>query len=320
MITYTRNYPDMDKKTIFSIVCFSVFLFNLLLIPAYSSPILVVDASSSKGKWGKGVITSREVSFTNSPSIKSEVQIYIENPGKYQLFLYVHHNYRKAIPCIYVEVLSDGGILYNGSHRIENIWYLDKDSPGRWFMVSLTQEPYWELPKGKLIIRFWADAFKTIWGNGKTSMEGKISIDKFFLIPVEESGPGMDLPWFISSGAGDKIREIVDYYPQYASDSIRVGKDKSDFFLETYIPQAGYYKLGGSVFSTVNNNLNISISGESDRRQISIAVAGADTWSFIYSSPVYLIKGRHVLEFLPSGSNEILIDFLLLTPCAKEGN
>jgi hypothetical protein len=308
----------MNKKSIFSVSYFTIFLLSFLLTPAYSNPVLVVDASSSKGKWDKGVITSRKVVFTNRPSVKSEVKVYIENPGKYQLFLYVHHNYRGAIPCIYVEVSNDKGILYNGSHRIENIWYLDKDSPGRWFMVSLTQEPYWEVPKGKLTIRFWVDAFKTIWGDQKTSMEGQISIDKFFLIPIEESESGMDLSWFISPGSDDKSREIVDYYPQHATDSVRTDKDKGDFFLEAYISQPGYYRLGGSVFSTVNNNLNISINGESDMRQISIAVTGADTWSFVYSSPIYLIKGRHVLEFPSTGLNQILIDFLLLTPCTKE--
>lgn len=136
MTMYTRNYPNRDKKAIFFYTLFlAVFLFSLLINPAYSNPAFVINASDSTGEWSRGVITNREVIFTTRPLIKSEFNVYISSPGKYQLFAYLNHNWRRNVACIYVEAIDDKGVLYKGYHRIENIWYLDKDYPGRWFCI-----------------------------------------------------------------------------------------------------------------------------------------------------------------------------------------
>jgi len=311
---YTRNYPEMKKKTISSIFYCTVFLYSFLLTSAYSNPVLVVNASSSTGKWGRGIITNREVVSANKPSIKSEVQVYIENPGKYQLFLYVHHNYREAIPCIYVEVTNDKGILYNGSHRIENIWYLDKDSPGRWFMVSLTQDPYWELPRGELTIRFWADAFKTIWSNDKTSMEGKISIDKIFLIPIQESGGNLSLPWLIYPEAGKGEWDISDYHPGYATNLAGSSKNAQTLTIPVDISYPDYFRLWGSVFSSLDNSLKMIIRSNKVERITDVLIKGEDRWSFISSDLIYLDQGEYKITLEHTNSNPILIDYLMLLP------
>ncbi|MEI6831367.1 MAG: hypothetical protein WCK61_01520 [Candidatus Omnitrophota bacterium] len=304
----------MNKKISLKVLYLAACLFNFLINPAYANPALIIDASDATGKWSKGVVTGREVVFTNKSLVKSEVQVYIENPGKYQLFSYIHHNYRKAIPCIYTEVLNDKGVLYNGYHRIENIWYLDKIYPGRWFMVSLTQDPYLELSRGKLTIRFWADAFKTIWDNGKTSMEGKISIDKLFLVPVKESGENLFLPWLIFPEVGEGNWDIAEYAQEYATNLVESSQKGQSLTIQVDIPYADYYKLSGSVFSLLNNNLWVIFQGKSDKQKMEIKIKGRDTWSFANSDTIYLNQGEYKITLEHTNSNLISIDYLMLLP------
>ena len=304
----------MNKKISLKVLCLAVCLFNFLINSAYSNPALIIDASDSTGKWSKGVVTGREVVSTNKSLIKSEVQVYIENPGKYQLFSYIHHNYRKAIPCIYVEVLNDKAILYSSYHRIENIWYLDKNNPGRWFMVSLTQDPYWELPRGKLTIRFWADAFKAVWSNGKTLMEGKISIDKLFLIPVRETEGNLLLPWLIFPEVGEGNWGILEYHQGQATNLVESSQKEQALTISVNIPYADYYRLSGSIFSLLDNNLRVIFRGKSDKQKMEIKIKGRDTWSFANSDTIYLNQGDYKITLEHTNSNPVSIDYLMLLP------
>jgi hypothetical protein len=293
---------------------FVVLLFNFSLIPAYSNPALVINANSSIGGWNKEVITGREVVSTDEPLIKSEIQVYIENPGKYQLFSYIHHNYREATPCVYVEVSNDKGILYSGSHRIEHIWYLDKVDPGRWFMVSLAQDPYWELPRGNLTIRFWADALKEVWNNKNTPMEGKIAIDKLLFIPVQESGKNISLPWLVYPEAGEGDWDISEYNPKYATNLAGSAKNKETLVLTVDVPYTDYYQFSGSVLSLLDNNLRIVFRGKSDKQKTDIKTKGQDTWSFVASDSIYLHQGEYKMILIHTDSNPILVDYLMLLP------
>lgn len=178
----------------------------------------------------------------------------------------------------------------------------------------MADNPYWELPGGNLTIRFWVDSEAGVWNNNKTPMEGQISIDKFFLIPIEESGSGMDLPWLISPETGDGNRGTIDYYPQYATNLIKSDKDKGSFSFLAYISRSGYYKLWCSVFSSRDNNLNILIKGKSDKRNQNIKIKGRDTWSFAPSDLIYLNQGEYIIilkHFIP---DKILIDYLMFLP------
>ncbi len=304
----------MNKKIILKVLWLIAFLFNFLIIPAYSNPALVINASDSTGEWSKGVVTGREVVFTNKSLIKSEVQVYIENPGKYQLFSYIHHNYRETIPCIYAEVSNDKGILYNGSHRIENIWYLDKINPGRWFMISLTQDPYWELPKGNLTIRFWADALKGVWNNDKISMENIISIDKFFLIPIDESGKNISLPWLIYPEVGKGNWNIFEYYSGYATNLAESSKSGETLIITADIPYADHYRLSGSVLSLSDNDLSVVFRGKPDKQKIDIRIKGRDTWSFVTTESIYLNQGKYKIILKHLNPNPISVDYLMLLP------
>lgn len=304
----------MNKKIMLKALCLIVCLLNFLIIPAYSNPALIINASDSFGEWNKEIITGRKVVSTNKSLIKFEVQVFIENPGKYQLFSYIHHNYRKVVPCIYVEASNDKGILYKGYHRIENIWYLDKIDPGRWFMVSLTQDPYWELPRGNLTIRFWADAFKAVWDNGKTSMEGKISIEKLFLIPVKESGGNLFLPWLVFPETGEGDWDILEYHQEYATNLVESSQKEQSLTILVDIPYADYYKLSGSVFSPLDNGLRVILRGKSDKQKTDIKIKGRDTWSFVNSDSIYLNQGKYKITLEHTNSNLILIDYLMLLP------
>lgn len=319
MTMFTRNYPDMDKKITLSIFYFTVFLFILLLTSAYPDSAVVADASNSAGQWNKGVITARDVVFTHKPLIKSKVQVHIENPGKYQLFLYVHHNYRKAIPCIYAELSNDKSILYSGSHCIENIWYLDRDSPGRWFMVSLTKGSYWELPKGNLTISFWVDAARSIWGREKVVMEDKISIDKLFLIPLQESGNNLSLPWLIYPEAGKGEWDMSDYHRGYATNLAESSKNAQRLTIAINSPCAGYFRLWGSVFSSLDNSLQMTIRDDKQECITQFLVKGQDRWSFISSDLIYLNQGEYEIALKHTSSNPILIDYLMLLPEENHG-
>ncbi|MBU0503695.1 MAG: hypothetical protein ABH882_06530 [Candidatus Omnitrophota bacterium] len=304
----------MNKKVAKKVLCSILLLLNLLINPAHSQSALVINASDSTGEWNKGVVTGREVVHTSESLIRSEVQAYIENPGKYQLFSYIHHNYREAIPCIYAEVSNDKGILYSGSHRIENIWYLDKDYPGRWFMVSLTQDPYWELPRGNLTIRFWVDALKAVWNNDKTAMEGDISIDKFLFIPVRESGKNLSLPWFIYPEVGKGNWNISEYHHGYATNLVESGKSKETLILTVDIPYADHYKLSGQVLSLLDNDLSVIFRGKSDKQKKDIKINGRETWSFVASDSIYLNHGEYKIILKHTNSNPLLIDYLILLP------
>jgi len=304
----------MNKKITLRALYSVVFLFVFLINPAYPGPALVINASDSTGEWSKGVVTGRQVIFSGKPSIKSEIQVYVEKGGKYQLFSYIHHNWRKAIPRIYVEVSNDGGVLYEGYHKIENIWYLDRSNPGRWFMVSLTKDPYWELPEGKFTIRFWVDGGKDIWNNDNAAMEDLISIDKFFLVPVQESGGNLYLPWLIYPEAGKGNWDILEYHPRYATNLVESSQNAQTLTIPVNVPYSDYFRLWVSLFSPLDNELEMVIQSKADKQKTSIKIKGRDIWSFVSSDLMHLNQGEYVIILKHTIADKILIDYLMFLP------
>ena len=137
-----------SKELIKSLFC-GIFFCFFLSDNLWAETSLVIDATSSTGTWEKGIITDRKVLFTDKSYVVSNIQMDVPKPGEYQLFVYAHHNWRKSSPCIYVEAVDSEAKVHTGYHKIENIWYLEQQDKGRWFFISLAQNPYWNLPKGK---------------------------------------------------------------------------------------------------------------------------------------------------------------------------
>jgi len=300
----------MNSKILFP----AIFLFGIFTGQAYPSQALVFNATDSSGEWRKGLVADREVVSTDKPSAKSEIQVYIEEPGKYELFAYIHHNWRSFVPGVNIEVLDDEGILYKGYHRIENIWYLDSGDPGRWFMVSLTQGEFWELPMGRLRIRFWADARATAWDEGTEQMEGRVSIDKFFLVPVRGAGNNPVLPWLIYPETGKGNWEVFDYQPTDATNLVESARRGQVLSIPVKVPSAGYYRLYAAVFSSSDNGLRITFRGKTDKQAAGLKIKGKDTWSLVMLDPVHLEQGEYDISLEHRGQGSISLDYLILLP------
>ncbi|MDD5080180.1 MAG: hypothetical protein PHH68_07690 [Candidatus Omnitrophica bacterium] len=313
MTMFTRNCPKNNNLGPRNILCLAVF-FSLLYSPVFAASGSVVDAGNATGGWNKGIITAREAVFTDRALARSEVKAYVFEPGKYQLFAYIHHNWRRSVPRILVEVVDNNGFLYQGFHRIENIWYLDQDSPGRWFMASLTTEPYWGLPRGDLTIRFWAESQEGVWDTAKAAMEGDVAIDKFFLIPVQGSGKDLSLSGVIYPESGTGDWDISEYQAAYATNLAESAKQGQTLVVAVKVPYPGYYKLWAEAFSESDNGLKIIFRGDQDEQEMNIKIKGAASWSMIRADPVYLKQGEYKLILEHLSPDKVALDYLMLLP------
>jgi len=310
---FTRNYPIKNKRTAAKILFLAV-CFGLLAGPVFAGIGSVIDASGASGEWKKETVAGREAVSTNKPLARSEVKAYVAEAGKYQLFAYIHHNWRRYIPRVLVEVVNDNGLSLQGFHRIENIWYLDQNSPGRWFMASLTTEPYWNLPKGELTIRFWAESQEGVWDTAKAGMEGGIAIDKLFLIPVQGTGKELSLSGVIYPESGTGDWDIFGYQPGYATNLAESAKQGQFLVITVKVPCPGYYRLWLAVFSELDNDLKITFQGNADSQARDIKIKGKNTWSMIRSDPLYLNAGEYKITLEHLCPNKVSLDYLMLLP------
>lgn len=298
---------------------YRVIFFCLLVNIVYAEPAcLVISAGDSKEPRDAAVIAKRKVILVDKLFSVYKIQAYIPRNGKYQLFAYVHHNWRDAVPCIYVKATDSAGRVHKGYHKVESIWYLDKESPGRWFFVSLAQNPCWELPQGKLDIRFWAEAKSNPWLDSPVSMEKEIAIGDFFLMPIQDSGSGIYLPWLINPETGKGDWDIFDYHPLYGTNLIRSNKDGAAFSYTVNIPSPSYYRIFVSLLSPLKNNLKIILKRKTDEKEINFDLQGKDTWFLAGSGPLYLAEGAYSLTLRHYSQNELMIDYLILLPDSEK--
>lgn len=303
-----------SKILIRSLLVVYFCLYFSLIIGQSAESNLVINASHSIGEWERGTVTQREVVSTDKPNLKSEIEIYVAHKGKYQLIAYVHHNWRKSCPCIYVEAVDYREKLYRGYHKIENIWYLGPKSKGRWFLVSLSDNPYWELPKGILKIRFWAEGNGSSWGNLSVPMEDKVSIGQFFLIPVTHSDSGTFLPNVLNIESGTGNWQICGYDREYATNFIKTKEKNSLLNVKSDIPVSGNYLGWLSVLSRSDGKLEIGIKNRSREDNTIVQLRADNKWNLIRTGPVRLDKGPCSIYFKNLGQNEVMIDFFSLIP------
>lgn len=318
-----RNYQAMIKsatsiKTVIAVILVFSCLFSSICLEAS----LIVDATKAEGAWEEGVVTSREVILTSKSNVVSEIEIDVPYSGKYQLIAYVHHNWRKVIPCIYVKAVDSEGNIHKGYHKIENIWYLKEDeaSPGRWFFICLTEGNYWRLPSGKLNIRFWAEGNSSPWEDTAVPMEGKVSINTFVLIPLVTHKSNLYLPWIINPEAGKGEWNTFNYYPGYATNLIKANKKKSLFSCRMNVPVSGYYQGWLSALSPLSSRLEVVIKNRLEKQSINIDLPTGDTWKLISTKPLYLNRDTYSIFFKNVSSNQTMVDFFLLLPVSESTN
>lgn len=310
---YIRRSPGLENFKYSRGLFLLLILFNTCLAAACAQQPFIIPADKACGAWQKSVVTGRKAISTDKPKASSEIQLNLIKSGKYQLFAYVHHNWRKAVPHIYVEALDADGKLHAGYHKIENIWYLDNAFLGRWFFVSLSQGDYWQLPEGRLNIRFWPEARADSWQGNAVAMEGPVSIENFFLLPMQESGNRLYMPWLINPELAKGNWKVLDYQPAYATNLLESSDngDSAQCFVE--IPISGYYSVSAALFSSAKNKLAITLNKGEESRKINMEIAGLDTWRTITSDPVYLNEGRYAVVFDHLASEKVMIDYLILS-------
>lgn len=307
-----------QTKIFINLLLLTLFLFFSLNINSWAQSTLIIDANESKCAWEKDIITNREVIFVDKPFIAAEIQTNIPIAGKYQLLAYVHHNWRKVTPCIYVEAVDSEGNKHKGYHKIENIWYLSQESKGRWFFVTLSQNPYWNLPKGKLYLKVWVAGNNSPYDNIIVPMEGRVSIEKFFLIPVIDNNSGSYLPGVSYPESGEGDWNISYYYPKYATNLIEANSKGSLFSCKATVPISRRYQIWLSVLSPLNNSLEMTVKNKFKKNKFNIKFDGKDEWITIPIQTLYLEKGRYSIVFKNLGPNKIMIDFFMILPISED--
>jgi len=277
-------------------------------------PAASAETGDSSGAWEKGIVTDRRVIYTDKPDCISEIQIDVPSAGRYQLVAYVHHNWRISVPCIYAEAEDAKGIKHKGYHKIENIWYLKADDPGRWFFVSLAEGSFWDLPRGKMRVKFWAEANKAAWDNTVVPPEGNISIANFFLIPVLNSESEIFLPGLINPEAGHGDWNVYPYLARYATNLIETNKKNSQFTCDLDVPVAGYYQFWFCLLSPLDNNLEIRLKNEKDKYKTNIKLRGKSEWVLIPTEQIYLNRGGYSLTLENLFPHKVALDFFMVLP------
>lgn len=308
----------MKYKTLSIKLLISIFLLAIAVKLAFAENFPIAHAINSQGKWQKGEFTQREVIFTDKVKVKSEINIDIPRSGKYQLFAYVHHNWRNYAPCIYVEVLDSEEKIHRGGACVENCWYFKGKEAGRWFMVSLLEgDPYWVLPGGKLQIKFWMDGKRGIWDDTIISPEAEFAIEDFFLLPAEEGKTGFFIPGVIYPETGSGNWKIIDYHPEYGTDLVMSDRPGSFLDCRISIPVPNYYWGWISVLADADDLLKIQIKKGKFKHEIKLKLKKSKFWALIPFGPVYLKEGEYTVSFKNSKA-QIFIDYLLLLPLPRD--
>jgi len=308
-----RKSKILIRSLVIIYLCFG-FLSGIGLC---AEPDFCINASDSSGGWQKGMVTQRKVAFTDKAKIKSKAQIYVPNKGNYQLVAYVYHNWRKNCPCIYVEAIDSAGMSHAGYHKIENAWYLGPQDQGRWFFISLSDNPYWDLPEGIMGLTFWAEARDSAWGYISVPMENKVSIAQFFLIPVTGSNSKTFLSWFPDIGSGSGNWQICDYDHAYATNLIKTSEKNSLFCVNSTMPVTSYYVGLLSVLPESDGSLGVEIKNAASDKKSLIKLKANKEWNIVYMRPVKLNKGACSIYFKNLNQNKVMIDYFFLIPVGQ---
>jgi hypothetical protein len=228
----------------------------------------------------------------------------------------VHHNWRnrKSFPEIFVEALDSKGKMHKGNHAIENIWYLNEKNPGRWFMVSISENPYWVLPEGNLALKFKITARETPWGQTRIPPEGEVAISEIFLMPVLDSGGAQFSSFIIEPESGEGDWQEIYYDPLYATGFIRSSAKGSRHSVKITVPVAGYYCGLICALSPLGNYIDMGVENNGKKLEYPLELKATGTWALLGTPAFYLEKGECILSFITENTSEVMLDYCLLLP------
>ena len=306
------------RRLLIFINTFAVSILFCLLISSklLAETSLFVEAVNAQGAWQKGVVTARKVVFTDQPGVVSEIDINVPKDGKYQLLAYVHHNWRNrnAFPDIHIGAIDSKGNSHSGSHMIENIWYLEENDPGRWFFVSLSDNPYWEFPEGRLHLRFWIEGKYSPWEGRGVFLENVVSIYAFLLMPILEDNANMYSSLLINPESCAGMWDRIPYHRNYGTNLTESGRKNMVFSCSVNIPVSAYYKGWLSLLSATVGSLEIRIKNKLINYKSVIKLKDNKEWEFIAFGPAYLSKGDYHISVKNLKQGRPAVDFLMLLP------
>ncbi|MBU1862062.1 MAG: hypothetical protein KKH94_00130 [Candidatus Omnitrophica bacterium] len=319
MITCIRKCRiKKSYKTILRISIWGVALVALLLTTSISHAATVISAQSARGEWIKGDIAQREAIFIDKTGCVSEVSFNVPRPGKYQLFTYLYHNWRKSFPCIYVKIIDSKGKTHFGYHKIENIWYLEQEKIGRWFFVSLMNNTYLDLPAGPLQVKFWIEGQKTAWEKDVVPIEDIVAVESFFLSPIVKTDGDRFLPWMSYPEVGSGDWDRINHHSKYGTDLITTHTINAIFTYQIQVPVAGYYHGVLSVLSPEGSIVQITIKKGFKKHSIPLTLRRKEEWQLVDAKPLYLKEGTYDVTFKNLHTNKIMIDYFFLFPIADD--
>lgn len=302
------------KKTVIRTSLLLVLISGAIISRVFAGTSIVIPSIDMSGEWDHGTITKREAVLTDNAGAVARITINIASAGKYQLLAYVYHNWRKASPVLYMEATDSKGHVHKGYHVLEKILYLRDETAGRWFFISLADNPYWELPGGELRIRIWAKGLNDPWVKAEVPMEDAVAIDRLFILPVENFSGEKYLSWLVNSETAQGNPEICDYYPAYGTHLIGSRKFADPALFSLDVPYDGHYRLGFSVFASMGSSLKFKLQNKAQGLRQDIVIKASPTWSFAMSDRVYLNRGNYSFTLGSNTKKETLIDYLVLLP------
>jgi hypothetical protein len=298
-----------NLKTFYSL-CAALILFSFSSAGVYAA--IVVEGESAEGAWQVGELRSRSVLYTDMQNQKASIVIDVPSAGRYTLFGYLFHAWQKDFATLFVEACDEEGNLYRGYHALENIWYTYQATNGRWFWASLSDNPYWDLPKGTLKVTFWASGKETAWTEKTKELESLLAIDTFILAPAFCEG----IPWGPSiEETEDSDWDIFTYVPEYSTNIISSGKEGSSHGTTFSFVESGEYTAFIDVFACEGGFLELSLVRNGKTITDILPIIPSPLWQRIETSRMKVNAGRYEVRLCDRTSypqHRLMVDSLFL--------
>ncbi len=282
-----------------------------ILLPVdfiYAQDFFIKKAIEAEGVWKMGSIGQRKALYTEVRNDVSEIELYVSKKGRYHLLAHIYYNWHDFSPFIHVEATDSKGKIHRGEIGFENIWYLN-NTKGRWFVKSFT-DSFWELPKGKLTIRFWAVGKTSVWDLSDKPMEGIIALDYFFLLPgsYKKSKDGLFF-YFIQPESGYGKWHLSEYSDKYFCNLVSNENIDSPFYFDFYCPSYGKYVIGVSMLSSDSGFLKFHFQkGKFTKDLVFHDKSNDNLWHLILSDPVILKEGNYTVNLQAEGTSKETAD------------